>query len=138
MENARLESFATKKRDKIIQITKEQFLAPIKDEYVRRLSQTPIEQIVDDGYNPGPQKPDGTVNFECHCVAHLVASPCGHDFRKAISCQKAATDAELEKGKCTEEFFSFMKCAMKTQCFRSRDEETLNDPLQPQDAEGDH
>ncbi|KAL3078620.1 hypothetical protein niasHT_035103 [Heterodera trifolii] len=101
MENARLDSFATKKRDKIIQITKEQFLAPIRDEYVRRLSQTPIEQIVDDGYNPGPQKPDGTVNFECHCVAHLVASLCGHDFRKAISCQKAATDAELEKGKCT-------------------------------------
>ena len=33
-------------------------------------------------YNPGPTKPDGTVNFECHCVGHLVASPCGWEFRE--------------------------------------------------------
>lgn len=36
----------------------------------------------------GPSNPDGSVNFECHCVGHLVASPCGYEFRQAISCAK--------------------------------------------------
>lgn len=67
----------------------------------------------------GPTKPDGSVNFECHCVSHMVASPCGFEFRKAISCQKTATEAELEKGACAEEFFEFVRCAMRTKCFRS-------------------
>lgn len=67
----------------------------------------------------GPTLPDGSVNFECHCVSHLVASPCGHDFRQAISCQKTASDDELKEGKCAEEFMTFVKCVMDTQCFRS-------------------
>jgi intermembrane space import and assembly protein 40 len=67
----------------------------------------------------GPTKPDGSVNFECHCVSHLVASPCGYAFRKAITCQKSASDEELEKGACADEFMELMECAMRTQCFRS-------------------
>jgi len=69
-------------------------------------------------------KPDGTVNFECHCVAHLVGSPCGFEFRRAITCQKSATDEEMEKGACADEFIDFMQCAMRTQCFRVRDDAT--------------
>lgn len=29
----------------------------------------------------GSTLPDGSINFECHCVGHLVASPCGYEFR---------------------------------------------------------
>lgn len=52
-------------------------------------------------------------------MAHLVASPCGHEFRQAISCQKAAEAEEMEKGACADEFIEFMQCAVRTQCFRS-------------------
>ncbi|CAD6189076.1 unnamed protein product [Caenorhabditis auriculariae] len=69
--------------------------------------------------NPGPTKPDGSVNFECHCVAHLVASPCGFEFREAISCQKSTPVEQLENGACSEELLSFMECAMRTQCFKT-------------------
>lgn len=69
----------------------------------------------------GPVKPDGSVNFECHCVSHLVASPCGYAFRKAITCQKAAGEEELEKGACADEFMEFVMCAVKTGCFKRRD-----------------
>ncbi|KIH53404.1 CHCH domain protein [Ancylostoma duodenale] len=68
--------------------------------------------------NPGPTKPDGSVNFECHCVGHLVASPCGYEFREAITCQKASTEEELEAGACGDQLLAFMECAMRTQCFK--------------------
>ncbi|GMR29987.1 hypothetical protein PMAYCL1PPCAC_00183, partial [Pristionchus mayeri] len=64
-----------------------EFLAPIEDEYVAKLAATTPEDIFPSP-NPGPSNPDGTVNFECHCVGHLVASPRGWEFREAISCQK--------------------------------------------------
>ena len=98
-------------------ITKAEFFEPIQDEYVRYLSQLPPEEIYDN-YNPGPTNPDGSVNFECHCVSHLVASPCGFAFRKALTCQKAASKEEQEAGACAEEFMNFIKCAIDTQCFR--------------------
>uniref|UniRef100_A0A914HGP8 CHCH domain-containing protein n=1 Tax=Globodera rostochiensis TaxID=31243 RepID=A0A914HGP8_GLORO len=113
----------------IIQMSKEEFFTPIKDDHIRRLSQTPIEQLFNTGYNPGPEKPDGSVNFECHCVSHMVASPCGHQFRKAVTCQKAVKEADMDKGECAEEFYSFLKCAMRTQCFRM--------PGDPGDNDGD-
>lgn len=88
----------------------------------------------------GPTKPDGSVNFECHCVGHLVASPCGHEFRytvtpgiylrlscplkfcfrEAITCQKASTEEELEAGACGDQLLAFMECVMRTQCFKSK------------------
>lgn len=71
----------------------------------------------------GPTKPDGSVNFECHCVAHLVSSPCGNEFRKAITCQKSAKERDLENGACADEFVEFMECAIKTKCFRLNDSE---------------
>ncbi|CAD5234173.1 unnamed protein product [Bursaphelenchus xylophilus] len=98
-------------------MSKEEFEKPITDGYVKNLAEMPIEQLIDD-YNPGPTNPDGTVNFECHCVAHLVASPCGHEFRQAISCQKAAEDDEMKNGECADKFIQFMQCAVRTQCFR--------------------
>ncbi|CAD5229632.1 unnamed protein product [Bursaphelenchus okinawaensis] len=101
-------------------MTKEEYDKPITDPYVKSLAEMPIEDLIDD-YNPGPTKPDGSVNFECHCVAHLVASPCGHEFRQAISCQKAAENDEMKKGECAEEFIEFMQCAVRTNCFRSSD-----------------
>lgn len=67
----------------------------------------------------GPTNPDGSVNFECHCVSHIVASPCGHEFRKAMTCQKSATEKELEEGACGEEFMQFLECVISTGCFRS-------------------
>uniref|UniRef100_A0A0M3J0J6 CHCH domain-containing protein n=1 Tax=Anisakis simplex TaxID=6269 RepID=A0A0M3J0J6_ANISI len=65
-----------------------------------------------------PTLPNGGVNFECHCVSHLVASPCGYEFREAIKCQKAAGESELEEGACADELIEFMRCAMRTECFR--------------------
>lgn len=115
-------------------MTKKEYMEPIKDEYIRQLSQLSPKELFDNGYNPGfllifsnlifikfsgPTKPDGSVNFECHCVSHLVASPCGYAFRKMLSCEKAAKEEELEDGKCVEEAYEFMRCAMRTQCFRS-------------------
>lgn len=67
----------------------------------------------------GPTLPDGSVNFECHCVGHLVASPCGHEFREAIKCQKSAGEAALEEGACATEFMNFMQCVIRTGCFKS-------------------
>lgn len=68
----------------------------------------------------GSTLPDGSVNFECHCVGHLVASPCGHEFREAITCQKNAKEAELEEGACATEFMNFMDCVIRTGCFKSK------------------
>ena len=67
---------------------------------------------------PGPTKPDGSVNFTCHCVGHLVASPCGHEFREAAICQRAHKEEEFEAGACADEFMQFMQCVMKTECFK--------------------
>lgn len=66
----------------------------------------------------GPVKPDGSVNFECHCVGHLVGSPCGSEFREAIKCQKSASEKAMEQGACADEFLAFMQCAIRTKCFR--------------------
>uniref|UniRef100_A0A914YAC7 CHCH domain-containing protein n=1 Tax=Panagrolaimus superbus TaxID=310955 RepID=A0A914YAC7_9BILA len=107
---------------KILQITEEQFFEPIKDEYVRNLSKMGMEDL-DDGYNPGPTNPDGSVNFTCHCVGHLVASPCGHEFRTAATCQRAHKEDDFEAGACADEFMDFMKCVMRTECFKSRDKD---------------
>uniref|UniRef100_A0A914PHC2 CHCH domain-containing protein n=1 Tax=Panagrolaimus davidi TaxID=227884 RepID=A0A914PHC2_9BILA len=105
---------------KILQITEEQFFEPIKDEYVRSLSKMGMADF-DDGYNPGPTNPDGSVNFTCHCVGHLVASPCGHEFRTAATCQRAHKEDDFEAGACADEFMSFMKCVMKTECFKCKE-----------------
>lgn len=60
------------------------------------------------------------MNFECHCVSSLVASPCGHEFREAISCQKRAGENEsVDDGACADEFIRFMQCTMETGCFNS-------------------
>lgn len=72
--------------------------------------------------------PDGSVNFECHCVGHLVASPCGHEFREAINCQKSAGETALEEGACATEFMNFMNCVIRTGCFKS---EYINFLLNP-------
>uniref|UniRef100_A0A914C5H0 CHCH domain-containing protein n=1 Tax=Acrobeloides nanus TaxID=290746 RepID=A0A914C5H0_9BILA len=109
-------------KHQLIFITEEEFREPITDEYAKRLSELSPDEIYDH-YNPGPTLPDGSVNFECHCVSHLVASPCGYEFRSAISCQKGADDEDLKEGKCAEEFVSFMKCVMETKCFRAKDDD---------------
>uniref|UniRef100_A0A915NG91 CHCH domain-containing protein n=2 Tax=Meloidogyne TaxID=189290 RepID=A0A915NG91_9BILA len=112
-------------KEKVIFITKKEFFEPITDEYVKSISKMSPEEIYDN-YNPGPTNPDGSVNFECHCVSHIVASPCGYDFRKAMTCQKSASEKELEEGACGEEFMKFLECVMSTGCFRRSPEEELN------------
>ncbi|KAH7720735.1 Protein F11C1.1 [Aphelenchoides avenae] len=119
--SASISSSENNSKDKVLHLSEEEYFAPIKDEYAKRLSEMSPDEIYDN-YNPGPTKPDGSVNFECHCVSHLVASPCGYYFRKAITCQKTATDEEMEQGKCSDEFMEFMRCAVRTQCFRVRDD----------------
>ncbi|GMR29948.1 hypothetical protein PMAYCL1PPCAC_00143, partial [Pristionchus mayeri] len=114
------------KFDRVGYLTEEQFWAPIEDEYVAKLAATTPEDIFPSP-NPGPSNPDGTVNFECHCVGHLVASPCGFEFREAISCQKAATSDE-DDARCAEQLMRFMDCAIRTQCFKkNKDTEDKDD-----------
>lgn len=60
------------------------------------------------------------MNFECHCVGHLVASPCGYEFREAMKCQKSAGEGELDDGACATEFMNFMRCVVRTECFKSK------------------
>uniref|UniRef100_A0A1I7Y130 CHCH domain-containing protein n=1 Tax=Steinernema glaseri TaxID=37863 RepID=A0A1I7Y130_9BILA len=106
-------------KDQVVSMTPEEFFGDIKSDYAKQLGDLTPEELYDN-YNPGPNNPDGTVNFECHCVGHLVASPCGYEFRNAISCQKATSDEELEKGACGDELMDFMRCAMRTECFKAR------------------
>ncbi|EFO19138.2 hypothetical protein LOAG_09353 [Loa loa] len=105
--------------DVIHKLTREEYNEPIQDAYVESMARMSYAEL-DDKYNPGPTLPDGTVNFECHCVGHLVASPCGHEFREAIKCQKSAGEAALEEGACATEFMNFMNCVIRTGCFKSR------------------
>ncbi|CAJ0915547.1 unnamed protein product, partial [Mesorhabditis belari] len=48
-------------------------------------------------FNPGPTKPDGSMNFECHCVGHLVASPCGYEFRNVIKRNASKQQSKMKK-----------------------------------------
>ncbi|MFH4973813.1 hypothetical protein AB6A40_000522 [Gnathostoma spinigerum] len=107
------------KEDKIFTLSEEEFREPLEDDYLQSISELSPAELYGN-YNPGPTKADGSVNFECHCVGHLVASPCGYEFRQAITCQKSATEAEMENGACADEFISFMQCVMRTECFKSR------------------
>ncbi|CAG9538042.1 unnamed protein product [Cercopithifilaria johnstoni] len=108
----------------IHRITQEEYNEPIQDAYVESVARLSYAEL-DDKYNPGPTLPDGSVNFECHCVGHLVASPCGHEFREAMKCQKNAEEGELDEGACATEFMNFMRCVIRTECFKSRRD--LND-----------
>uniref|UniRef100_A0A2K6VU89 CHCH domain-containing protein n=1 Tax=Onchocerca volvulus TaxID=6282 RepID=A0A2K6VU89_ONCVO len=110
--------------DVIHRITEEEYDEPIQDPYVESLARMSYAEL-DDKYNPGPTLPDGSVNFECHCVGHLVASPCGYEFREAIKCQKSAGEAALNEGACATEFMNFMQCVIRTGCFKSS--RNLND-----------
>ncbi|TKR82735.1 hypothetical protein L596_016416 [Steinernema carpocapsae] len=123
---------------KVLAMTEAEYVGDIKSEYAKTLENLSPENL-QDNFNPGPNKPDGSVNFECHCVGHLVASPCGYEFRKAISCQKSASEEEMENGACAEELMGFMKCAMDTECFRARIEPEKKEPepqSQPSNSEG--
>ncbi|CAB3400151.1 unnamed protein product [Caenorhabditis bovis] len=106
--------------EKVIQINENEFWSDIKDEYIQKLANTDPAEVYP-SLNPGPTNEDGSVNFECHCVGHLVASPCGYEFREAITCQKQSTDEEMENGACGPQLMAFMECAMKTQCFKTND-----------------
>jgi intermembrane space import and assembly protein 40 len=52
-------------------------------------------------------------------MSHMVASPCGYEFREAMTCQRNAGE-EAEQGVCAEQFVNFMECVMKTKCFKSK------------------
>uniref|UniRef100_A0A1I7X3J5 CHCH domain-containing protein n=1 Tax=Heterorhabditis bacteriophora TaxID=37862 RepID=A0A1I7X3J5_HETBA len=105
-------------KDKIEYITESEFWEDIKDAYIKELANMDPNDVYPSN-NPGPTNPDGTVNFECHCVGHLVASPCGWEFREAVTCQKSSSEEEMESGACSEQLMAFMDCAMRTQCFKS-------------------
>ncbi|CAJ0929817.1 unnamed protein product, partial [Mesorhabditis belari] len=113
-----------KSKDELFFVTEAEFWEPIQDEYVKKLSEMSADEMYP-SFNPGPTKPDGSMNFECHCVGHLVASPCGYEFRNVISCQKSASDKEMEDGACADEMIEFMNCALRTECFKTakQDEE---------------
>uniref|UniRef100_A0A0N5AMR3 CHCH domain-containing protein n=1 Tax=Syphacia muris TaxID=451379 RepID=A0A0N5AMR3_9BILA len=106
-------------KDKVFFITNDEFRTEIQTEYAREIGDKDPESLYDH-YNPGPTLPNGGVNFECHCVSHLVASPCGHEFREAITCQKTTKEEDLENGACADEFMKFMECVIRTDCFRSK------------------
>ncbi|VDD94272.1 unnamed protein product [Enterobius vermicularis] len=98
-------------------MTESEFKEPIQYDYARAIGDLNPDELYDN-YNPGPTLPNGGINFECHCVSHLVASPCGYEFREAITCQKAASEKDLEDGKCADEFMRFMECVIRTDCFK--------------------
>ncbi|KAI6191317.1 CHCH domain-containing protein [Aphelenchoides bicaudatus] len=102
-----------------IVLTKDEFLEPISSGYAKMVENAPDEDLIDN-YNPGPTKADGSVNFECHCVSHMVASPCGFEFREAISCQRNASEEDLKAGACVDQFIRFMDCTMETGCFKKK------------------
>ncbi|CAI5456252.1 unnamed protein product [Caenorhabditis angaria] len=112
----------SRKTDQVVQISETAFWSDIKDEYIQKLANTDPNDVYPP-INPGPTNPDGSVNFECHCVGHLVASPCGYEFREAISCQKESTEEQMENGACGQQLMAFMECAMRTQCFKTNDDE---------------
>ncbi|VDM95608.1 unnamed protein product [Thelazia callipaeda] len=101
----------------VYEVTRDEYEKPIRDPYLESLARLSYAEL-DDKYNPGPTLPDGSVNFECHCVAHLVASPCGYEFREALTCQKRVGESALEEGECAEEFMNFMRCVIRTECFK--------------------
>ncbi|KAK6728988.1 hypothetical protein RB195_006192 [Necator americanus] len=104
-------------KDQVFYLSESEYWSDITDDYVQRIADMDPNEVYPSN-NPGPTKPDGSVNFECHCVGHLVASPCGYEFREAITCQKAATEEELEAGACADQLLAFMECAMRTKCFK--------------------
>ncbi|CAJ0570205.1 unnamed protein product, partial [Mesorhabditis spiculigera] len=108
----------SQQKDQLYFIGEQEFWEPIQDEYIKKIAETPSEDVYP-SFNPGPTKADGSMNFECHCVGHLVASPCGFEFRNVITCQKKASDADMEAGACADEMMAFMDCAMRTECFKA-------------------
>ncbi|KAK6012640.1 CHCH domain protein [Ostertagia ostertagi] len=121
----------TDSKDEVLYITEREFWDDIKDDYIQRIAMMDPNDVYPSN-NPGPTKPDGSINFECHCVGHLVASPCGYEFREAVTCQKSSTDEEMEAGACGDQLIAFMECAMRTQCFK-----TIPKDDEPKDGEGD-
>ncbi|PAV73223.1 hypothetical protein WR25_14312 [Diploscapter pachys] len=112
-------------------LTDDEFWSDIKDPYIEKLAKMEPEEVYPSN-NPGSTLPDGSINFECHCVGHLVASPCGYEFRQALNCQKTAKDDEMEEGKCADELMNFMECVMRTNCFKSNnDDEKDKDSKEP-------
>ncbi|KAJ1355459.1 hypothetical protein KIN20_012858 [Parelaphostrongylus tenuis] len=105
-------------KDEVFYMTEDEFWEEIKDEYVKSIADLAPDEVYPSN-NPGPTKPDGSINFECHCVGHLVASPCGYEFREAVTCQKSSTEKELEEGACADQLLAFMECAIRTQCFKT-------------------
>ncbi|CAI2356269.1 unnamed protein product [Caenorhabditis sp. 36 PRJEB53466] len=114
------ESKEVAQKSDVYVMPKEEFWNDIKDSYCQKLANSDPSDVYPSN-NPGPELPDGSVNFECHCVGHLVASPCGYEFREAITCQKASSEKEMESGACGEQLMAFMECAMRTQCFKTND-----------------
>lgn len=54
-------------------------------------------------------------------MSHMVASPCGHEFREAMTCQRNAGE-NADPGVCADEFVAFMECVIDTKCFKSKRE----------------
>ncbi|CAI2349746.1 unnamed protein product [Caenorhabditis sp. 36 PRJEB53466] len=111
----------TSVKDEIVEMSANDFWQDIKDDYLRKMANTDPSDVYPSN-NPGPETAEGGVNFECHCVGHLVASPCGFEFREAITCQKATSADQMEQGACGKELMAFMECATRTQCFKVNDE----------------
>uniref|UniRef100_A0A0K0EQQ7 CHCH domain-containing protein n=1 Tax=Strongyloides stercoralis TaxID=6248 RepID=A0A0K0EQQ7_STRER len=115
------EMYRVSDKDLVYQISKAEYYSDIQDPYAHKLSVMPSDELFSK-YNPGPKNPDGTPNFECHCVGHLVASPCGYAFRDLLTCQNKQSKIEFEEGACSSQFVNFMNCVMKTECFKSNNE----------------
>uniref|UniRef100_A0A8R1DVS0 CHCH domain-containing protein n=1 Tax=Caenorhabditis japonica TaxID=281687 RepID=A0A8R1DVS0_CAEJA len=105
-------------QEEVVRMSVDEYWADIKDEYLLEISNTSPTDVYP-STNPGPTTPEGGVNFECHCVGHLVGSPCGFEFREAITCQKSSNEEQMQEGACGAELLSFMECVTRTQCFKS-------------------
>ncbi|KAK6026793.1 hypothetical protein OSTOST_07225 [Ostertagia ostertagi] len=122
----------TDSKDEVLYITEREFWDDIKDDYIQRIAMMDPNDVYPSN-NPGPTKPDGSINFECHCVGHLVASPCGYEFRRChLSRSPSDGTEEYEAGACGDQLIAFMECAMRTQCFK-----TIPKDDEPKDGEGD-
>lgn len=83
-------------KDEVVRMSVDEYWEDIKDDYLIQLANTDPNEVYPSN-NPGPTTADGQINFECHCVGHLVGSPCGFEFREAITCQKTNSDGEIEQ-----------------------------------------
>ncbi|UMM27619.1 hypothetical protein L5515_010837 [Caenorhabditis briggsae] len=92
-------------KDEVLYIRRDEFEEPIKSEWVLEMQN--VEK-----YRPnGPVLPDGSINWQCACMAggSLVAHRCGNYFRELYVCMKS-DDTRDPSEKCPTQFVNWAAC----------------------------